>query len=563
MSTEVNKENVTQVLSSFELKSKTDKKMKDNLKKILLESEEEVIDDLGTAAPSEEEIIDDLGNEGGENLETPAEEEQEFIDVTGGVQEQDGIFTVGGIAEVKLAPGNKIKFVVGDEEFTGTIGERIDPEDEESPLTIELSDDLPETSEETPIDDIDDELPVDDEPIEDEENLLEESIIEEVLSEIDGPDAEVPTEATPGMESGGVEETPIEDDLDGGAGDLGDGGIGMSTAAPSSGPIGSAPGVDGPGADLGTEQPPIENDTDLEQIVDYDELIDNLLNTEEQPEPLDIELARQISEEVIEEVISEAVNKANPEYKGVAKEAKPSTKLNTQEITGTVKGATEKQTVPGVQKFKANPVAKQGDVQSKKLKTDEPTSTVAATKATKETPADITTKVKQGGDSHVDPKDDFTSKIKADSAVKSKALVNLAEDLIKVQNENKTLRLENYKLLKLNGLLTLLPELEQTTREQLAEKFDRCSSDSQVIALYKKVVGVVKESRKPSLNQIVTEQRKDVRVFTEGRAHDERLLREKVEGNQKDQREILSEDQIRKNELMGIGSGDGYFKHNI
>ena len=61
-----------------------------------------------------------------------------------------------------------------------------------------------------------------------------------------------------------------------------------------------------------------------------------------------------------------------------------------------------------------------------------------------------------------------------------------------------TIKLENYKLLKVNGLLTLLPELKIDTREQLVEKFSKCTSSKEVLNLYKKVVGLVKEERKPS-----------------------------------------------------------------
>ena len=617
MTTTVDKNKINKALTLLESQSKTPKTMGNKLRQRLLESEEEELETPEFPEETEEDIIDDenLPAIPDEEIETPEEEEEEYVDITGGVEEKDGVFTISSTPEVVLAPGNKIKFLVGEEEFKGTIGEPID--EEGTVLSIELSDEVPAEEIETP----ESEEEFSDEDLEDVEedsiqegktwkdqgkfygekgskkdkrtnkqdieeldenylsqhnqeytygDLTEDDIIEEVaLEELD---EEPIGDDLVDEELGGTEEEPMGDDLGGtenldseeGLDDEGDLGGGISMGGSSS-PIGSNPLDSEPGASSEElETPAIETDPFASEDIEKD-LITKLLGEEEETSVLDEALAEKLNSEVIEEeeieeIIKEAISKVAPQYKGVSTKAEKPTTLPTKEITGKVAGAEKKQPVPGVKGFKPNPVAKQTDVQSKKLKTEEPKGTVAQTKATKEKPAEVTTKVGKGGEAHIDPKGSFTSKVKQESVVKSKALVNLAEDLVRVQAENKKLMLENYKLLKVNGLLTLLPELEAKTRVQLVEKFDKCNSTSQITELYTKITSVVKESRKPSLNQIV-ERKGDIKYFFKERDHDTQLLKERVQSLQEDKKEVLTEAQIRRNTLMGIGDEDGYFKN--
>jgi len=576
----IDKNKINEALEEITSKvNKNETKMENKLKRKLMEAEEnqeaEIIDSLvGDENLEEPEALNSLES----SEETPEEEQAEYVDVTGGVEEQDGVFTVKSTAEVELAPGNRIKFMVGDEEFRGTIGDIVD--DEEGLLSITLSDEVPTPAGENEPDDLDD---LDDlnggegsEEIED-SDVIEESIIEEVLQEnyLDnrnykgynynydgGPLAEdvIEEEDLP------VDNAPVSEDPVGANPLAGDPGVEEEipsdvsmdvTSGGGAGAPAAAPEVNATGASAVTPG------ADVSQIVSTDQLIQDLLGSEEE-NPLDIALASQITEEIIEEVIQECTE--NPNYEKATNTAKNATKLNTVEITGKVK-ATGKDAAKGPgEKFTPSKVAKQGDVNSTDLKAgggkvnpeaiNSPVSQAARMKANL---GKISSTVKDNKDSSINVNDDFTSKVKQDNAVKSKALVKLSEDFIKVETENKKLRFENYKLLKLNGLLTLLPELEQTTREQLVEKFDKCSSDTQVISLYKKISTAVKESRKPNLNQLVTNNKKDVKYFTEGRAHDEQLLKEKVDATQNGNQDITPE-QLRKNNLMGIrGAEEAYY----
>lgn len=559
----VDKNKINDALILLESESKKSNQMKDKLRdKLLLESEEEnlELDALAQEAETEEEGLEEIIP--GEEIESEEEEQSEYIDITGGVEEKDGVFTVQIAPEVTLTPGNKIKFLVGDEEFKGTVGE---PTEEEGVLTITIDEEEPEVEEE--LLDTEEEIPAEEEEtseeITDEEILDEETenIIEEVLLEAELGDDAASLDTTDDLESidniGTETEEPLDttDDLE----SIDDAGAGSEISMGGGSELSNEVNDEIPAEEIPSEE------TELSQIVDTDELVNELLGTEE-INPLDAELTNHLNEEILDEEIENIVNKVlaentvkeNPNYKKATNEEKPATKLGDEEISGKVKGAEEKQTVPGVKSFKVNPVAKQADVQSKKLKTEEPKGTVAQTKASKEKPAEITSKVKQGGEAHVDPKDEYTSKLKQDSATKSKALVKLAEDLVRVQDEVKKLRLENYKLLKVNGLLTLLPELEQSTRETLCEKFDRCKTDVEVTALYKKVSSIVKESRKPSLNQLVTNKQSGVQYFKENKEHDIKSLKETVD---KTQNEEISVDQRRKNHLMGLDKEEGYYKN--
>lgn len=592
----IDKNKINKALDLLESKSTTSKEMDNKLKRKLLKEEEEDIESLDLPEEDEEneedlpekeeEIIDD------EDLSD--DEEEEFIDITGGVEEKDGVFTITSTPEVTLSPGNKIKFLVGDEEFKGTIGEPLD--EEGTTLSIELSEEVPEEVSDEDIESLvsdTDEENFEDDDVEDSEedsiqegktykdqknfygkkgskeddeldenylsqhnqeysygDLTEDEIIDEVILE----DEEEPLDNNfedgkdlDSLDDDFNDNLEDEDSLDGNL----NSGIGLE---------------DRDGISMSDNEDSLDNDelnTPAVEEEPYssedveDDLIAKLLGEEEE-NILDEALAEKINSEVIdedddnEEVIEEEVKKIASQYKNVATKAEKSTPLPTKNITSKIGEVKKTNTTKS---FKPSTVTKQADIQSRKLKTESPAQTIVQSKTIKASPSNITSKVGNSVDSHIDSKDSFNSK------VKSKALVNLAEDLVRTQSENKKLRLENYKLLKVNGLLTLLPELEQKTRVQLVEKFDRCKNPSQISDLYTKITSVVKESRKPSLNQIV-ERKGDIKYFSRERDHDTQLLKEKVQSLQKEDRIVLSEAQIRKNTLMGIESEneDGYFK---
>ena len=561
--------------------------MEKNLKKRLTEGEDNLEPIVDTDIAIEKPGLDT------DSVEDVKDEPQEFIDVID-VAEEDGTFTVGSPAQVQLAVGNKVKFTVGEEVFYAEVT-AIDEETgkatiepiEEGPEGLEGEPEVEETGEEMTTDADLDQLVKDKVPGEGEE---EEAIIEEILNEnyldnrgykgynynfdsgmnedvieeIEDPNA-APAVAEPNTAEAGPEGL---ENLDNTNPDMG-GDVDMGGAGSAGIDMSGAPATDlgEPGAEpvQGTGIP-----GDATAAVDIDDEIEQIIKgtlMDEEQEEVNVldELVQGLSEdELVRLDETDARMKENPLYKNASTKDAARTKLSTEEIKGNVKGATKGEVVPGVGKAKVNPAAKQTDVKSKKLNTeaDDITSTVKDTKGTKTTPADITTKVKETKDASIDPGDKFTSKVKEESALKNKALLKLSEQVIHLQDDNKRLQFENYKLLKVNGLLTLLPELQQNTRTQLVEKFERCSNDSQVVALYKKVIGVVKESRKPSLNEIVQGQTKPIKYFTESKAHDQSTLKEMVDRtqNRPEENEAVNKEQARINNLMGLpGSEDSYF----
>ena len=98
-----------------------------------------------------------------------------------------------------------------------------------------------------------------------------------------------------------------------------------------------------------------------------------------------------------------------------------------------------------------------------------------------------------------------------------------------------------------------MPELTISTREQLVEKFTRCTSSKDVLSLYKQVVSLVKEERKPSLNKMILESKSEPKTLDAISNTDEKKrLTESTD---------ISADQRRKNALMGIpGYEDNYYE---
>ena len=618
----INKNKINEVLKQAIKPSKT--KIMENTKKTL--KEDELEDLLGTENPEakpEETIEEPIVEPGAENIEElPGEElepepEPDFIEVTGVEEVEGGKFVIKNPAEVTLEIGNKVKFMVGDEEFKAEVKNV----SEEGEVEIEpIESEIEPGAEEKEIE----ELPGTEEPEnKDKEEITgteEEDIIEEIIEEgtmdafgklghpqenylynEDNTDGNI-------IETILQEEDPLNPEA--AATDVTDAPVDVNTpAAPAEGPVGTAPGVETPGVEApgvgttasgsptipGAEEesgiiepgtvdtgagismggggsassaapaattepgaapeaaPAVQGGADANQVVN--DIINNLVSAGDEEDPLETLIQ---TEDVIGGVMKEAKEniKVNPEIKDASTEAKTTTKLGDKDITGKVKDSKDGGKVPGVGKAKVNPATAQGDLKTKKLgDKDIDGGAPAATKG-KVHMNDVTSTVKDNKDSAINPGDDFTSKVKKENVLKSRALVILGEKYVKLEDDNKKLRFENYKLLKLNGLITLLPELNQSTREQLVEKFDKLANAEQVQVLYKKIVGVVKESRKPSLNQLVTEKRNDVQYFSEGKRHDQHALIEKVQSKASE----VDSEQARKNYLMGIpGNDDSYY----
>lgn len=140
-----------------------------------------------------------------------------------------------------------------------------------------------------------------------------------------------------------------------------------------------------------------------------------------------------------------------------------------------------------------------------------------------------------------------------ESQKRAKMLVK-ASSIIAKQNtilENfkkqvEALKLENYKLIKANGLLSVGGDkLPTEARNQISEAFDRCSSVEQVNKFYNKLTEKLKSANRPSLNETVKGNKNKITVLKESNSKEETVSRE----------------QLRKNMLMGIPTEqDVYFQ---
>lgn len=141
-----------------------------------------------------------------------------------------------------------------------------------------------------------------------------------------------------------------------------------------------------------------------------------------------------------------------------------------------------------------------------------------------------------------------------ESVKKSKMLV-VASEIINKQRkaieEGKKniakLKLENYKLIKANGLLSVAGDmLSKEARTQISESFDKCGSLDQVNKFYNKVTEKLKNAQRPSLNQVSGSRKTKINV-----------IKEAVNGTEK--KETISREQMRKNMLMGLPTNDDVY----
>lgn len=140
--------------------------------------------------------------------------------------------------------------------------------------------------------------------------------------------------------------------------------------------------------------------------------------------------------------------------------------------------------------------------------------------------------------------------MKEESVIKSKALYKLAEKYLALEDKYKDTKLENYKAVKVNGLLALAPDLTEDTKISLVKKFDECKTHEETKKLYHEVVKLIKESNTKSIEEQVGKDN-SMKVIKEGKQN--------IEANELD-KDTLTEDQKRLLYLSGEkGYDDQYF----
>lgn len=178
----------------------------------------------------------------------------------------------------------------------------------------------------------------------------------------------------------------------------------------------------------------------------------------------------------------------------------------------------------------------------------------------------VNSKVKGGADSNVDTVNDGPQEAPADygkrqmqieSIKKSKMLVKAAAAILKIkqmqeaaQKEANRLKFENAKLSKVNALLAVAGDkMTKDVRKKMVESFSKCKTPADVNALYGKVVSVIKEHAKPSLNKAVVAKKTQVRTAVP--------LKESAE--RQEVKLDVSRQQMRKNYLMGMNTSEDMY----
>ncbi|MEO6303508.1 MAG: hypothetical protein ABIP51_10070 [Bacteroidia bacterium] len=180
-------------------------------------------------------------------------------------------------------------------------------------------------------------------------------------------------------------------------------------------------------------------------------------------------------------------------------------------------------------------------------------------------------KVRGGADSNVDTVNDGPQKapgakniapagVMAESIKKSKMLVKAAAAILKLKQlqeaavkEATKLKFENAKLSKVNALLAVAGDkMTKEVRTKIVESFQKCKTPKDVTALYGKIVNVIKESYKPSLNKTVSKVKTQVRTASK--------INESVDRTE-DKTEATRQ-QMRKNYLMGMATSKDMYYDN-
>lgn len=176
---------------------------------------------------------------------------------------------------------------------------------------------------------------------------------------------------------------------------------------------------------------------------------------------------------------------------------------------------------------------------------------------TESKPAKVTANAKTGnipskknlGDGDFDKVSDTVK----ESIKKSKMLIKAGSVIVKLKEAMQKLQMENYKLTKVNGILSAIGDrLTKEARKKISESFAKCKSEKEVNTIYEQVVIVVRKSNKrPSLNETVQQKKTVVKTVI---AESKQMPPAKVKRE-------LTEDVKRKAFLMGIpGYDDQYFR---
>lgn len=128
------------------------------------------------------------------------------------------------------------------------------------------------------------------------------------------------------------------------------------------------------------------------------------------------------------------------------------------------------------------------------------------------------------------------AQIKSKMLVKSAGIIeSLRLESVKNKEQINKLKLENYKLMKVNGLLSTSGELlSADVRTKISEGFEKCKDLAQVNKFYSQITEKIKTINRPSLNESVNNGKRKIMTINESTE------------------EKLSNDQMRKNMLMGI-----------
>lgn len=392
-----------------------------------------------------------------------------------------------------------------------------------------------------------------------------------------GPDAAatagLPIDTTGGTPEAGADATaglPVDMTGEPGAGDMGDlpvdttgGGSSMSMGggAPAADMTGAAPDA---GASAGIEGG-IESPEDIEALVD--QLIDkDIEQTNESSMGVEETLAEGTNktnptEKIMENNITQTIDEVIAEITKTTTESVDSKPAGAETLTSTVaKAANVDQTKSQGDATTANIGANYEDLGDNDLEgkvshsgsaktTSEDFSKVGAAKKVDQTKgqgdannANLGADYKGLGDK------DLETKMKNEAVLKSKALFVLAEKYLKLEDELKAVKFENYKSLKANGILTLAPNLSEATKISLIKKFDECKTYKATESLYEDVIKLIKDDKKGNIAEAT---RKDTSV---------KVITEKKNEKPGEKKETLTEAEKRIRFLSGAkGFGDQYF----
>lgn len=127
-----------------------------------------------------------------------------------------------------------------------------------------------------------------------------------------------------------------------------------------------------------------------------------------------------------------------------------------------------------------------------------------------------------------------------------KIILENKKTMAKDKKTIEALKLENYKLIKANGLLSVAGDmLTKEVRTQISEGFDKCQNMDQINKFYTKLTEKIKTASRPSLNNVINNKKTKINVIKEAKDSN---------------KEKISYEQQRINMLMGLNTpDDAYF----